>query len=672
MDTCQPVQFPELPTTAWHRFILFLGLAWLLASGLIHGLVFWTLVSPPSASSVAISNAKSGNIPEGALPPRVGLIAEVSYPQEVTLRAEGLASMEPKENQEKEGGFIAAGSVPLLQPPRPEAPVPGVPRWSAATYQPTPTPQLPTLAWRTELEPIGAGGLPTPPGLPTPAALPPTFLPGQALQNANPFRSRRGEAKAALLKANGGTPASEEAVSAALQWLAGHQGADGLWSRQFFDVLHPREPSGGEPNDRLNAQGNLGVSGLAILAFTGAGHSPASVGPYQTLLQKARASLLSAQIRKQPSDGGFHSASDALWLYDDALATFALAELVLAAQFDSTPDEEGAAALQKAVVFLASAQQDGGGWDYTPQRTGRNDTSLTGFVTQAFRAAKLTGAKIPVKALLGIAAHLERATLEDGQVWYADRGIGVENDKRTGWPKLRYGPAMLAVGMTTRLWLGYRPHDGLLERQIVLLFGQYSPEVQKLTGGWDSQFHDYYYWYYGSLACLTLGGEVWQAWHPAVRDGLILLQRKNGPGRGSWNPFGAGWGQWGRTGGRVYATAINALTLETFYRYPSGLEGGAGWLLDVEAVDELLLHTIAKDRKMIVRLAGRLRLDISTPVLLKCLSDPDADVQLEAALALAQDGNKAAEMVLRKQLLTRSPELQGQISAALEKLNETK
>ena len=42
-----------------------------------------------------------------------------------------------------------------------------------------------------------------------------------------------------------------------------------------------------------------------------------------------------------------------------------------------------------------------------------------------------------------------------------------------------------------------------------------------------------------------------------------MRQRMGGCEDGSWNPVG----EWCLAGGRVYATAINALTLEIYYRY---------------------------------------------------------------------------------------------------------
>ena len=43
----------------------------------------------------------------------------------------------------------------------------------------------------------------------------------------------------------------------------------------------------------------------------------------------------------------------------------------------------------------------------------------------------------------------------------------------------------------------------------------------------------------------------------------VKTQKRDGNAKGSWDPVDA----WGEDGGRVYATAINTLTLEIYYRY---------------------------------------------------------------------------------------------------------
>jgi hypothetical protein len=57
-----------------------------------------------------------------------------------------------------------------------------------------------------------------------------------------------------------------------------------------------------------------------------------------------------------------------------------------------------------------------------------------------------------------------------------------------------------------------------------------------------------------------------------VAEGDLPLQRGgDGPHAGSWDPDPV----WGGHGGRVYATAVAALTLEVYYRYlPIHQRGG--------------------------------------------------------------------------------------------------
>jgi hypothetical protein len=48
-----------------------------------------------------------------------------------------------------------------------------------------------------------------------------------------------------------------------------------------------------------------------------------------------------------------------------------------------------------------------------------------------------------------------------------------------------------------------------------------------------------------------------------MKNALVPTQKREGCENGSWDPIGA----WGTAGGRVYATAINCLSLEIYYRY---------------------------------------------------------------------------------------------------------
>ena len=59
------------------------------------------------------------------------------------------------------------------------------------------------------------------------------------------------------------------------------------------------------------------------------------------------------------------------------------------------------------------------------------------------------------------------------------------------------------------------------------------------------------------------GPSTFRRWNKALQEVVLPLQVQRGCQAGSWLPDG----EWCAVGGRVYATAINALTLETYYRY---------------------------------------------------------------------------------------------------------
>ena len=66
------------------------------------------------------------------------------------------------------------------------------------------------------------------------------------------------------------------------------------------------------------------------------------------------------------------------------------------------------------------------------------------------------------------------------------------------------------------------------------------------------------------MASFHAGGPQWEAWNQHLQGAILPLQhRSGGPLDGSWDPDRI----WGGHGGRVYATALAALTLEVYYRY---------------------------------------------------------------------------------------------------------
>jgi hypothetical protein len=80
---------------------------------------------------------------------------------------------------------------------------------------------------------------------------------------------------------------------------------------------------------------------------------------------------------------------------------------------------------------------------------------------------------------------------------------------------------------------------------------------------------NFYYWYYATLALHhqqntnDAAAQAWQAWNSALTTVLLDTQVASGPDAGSWHPNTV----WGGYGGRVYTTAVAALSLEVYYRY---------------------------------------------------------------------------------------------------------
>lgn len=479
----------------------------------------------------------------------------------------------------------------------------------------------------------------TPLILPQDPGLPPTSAPTHLMKRTLAERRER-------IAQFGGTVDTENAVEAGLIWLAAHQSPGGLWNRiDYRKQCPPGTVCPGWALFRTNIELDAGVTGLCVLAFLGAGYTD-RVGPHQQTVSKA----IEALVRLQGPNGGF-SADETNATYNDSIATLALAEF-----YALTDDKRLVPTLERAVRRLALAQQPLGGWDYLPRGdTGRNDTSITAWVVQALQAAAAAGIDVPRETLVRAALHFARATEADGRVWYADAGTGVKLDDQTKDISMRYGPAMTAAGMTCMQLLGWTIDNPTAVRQRALLLAD-PPSVTMMQRGDRTELHDYYYWYYGTLAAFQVGGETWERWNGALRDATLPLQnrettadRKKKHIFGSWPAYGQGWGKWGRSGGRVYATAISVLTLEIYYRHsPLFLEDpvllrAGDWRAFLEGED-MRTHRLA------IKALRSMRLEIGEPVLVDLLALKDGPTALAAAEALAELGSPAGLAVLRREV----------------------
>ena len=335
----------------------------------------------------------------------------------------------------------------------------------------------------------------------------------------------------------GATPRTEEAVEAAIEWLAANQNADGRWQPGRFGAGAENRVHG---HDRGGAGGNAdtGITGLALLALLGAGHTHLD-GDYRTNVKNG----LEFLVAKQHDNGSL--AGDARVFA--AMYCHAMASLALSEAYAMTGDEWLRRYVDRAAAYSVGSQHPtSGGWRYQPGDLG--DTSQFGWQVMALSSAQIGGVAIPERTQHGMNAFLQSVTS-------GSRG-GLAGYR----PNERVTRAMTAEAFVCRVFLKWPLDAGTIDEMADFL-------MQETPG---SQATNYYYWYYATLAMCSLQDRRWDRWNRALQDRLLETQRTDGTAAGSWNPTCT----WGSYGGRIYSTAMATMCLEVYYRYLPVLKTG--------------------------------------------------------------------------------------------------
>jgi len=180
------------------------------------------------------------------------------------------------------------------------------------------------------------------------------------------------------------------------------------------------------------------------------------------------------------------------------------------------------------------------------------DTSVVGWQVMALKSGVLSGVDVPNRVKLLANKWLDLVQWgvpRDGNGYGAFYGYRKPSDRPEA-------SATTAIGLLCRTYLGARKDDpGLAAGAAALVAAGPSEGVM-------------YYDYYTTLALYQICRPEslnWQRWNLAMRDRLVRSQVSIGEDRGSWYFTG---GHGGKAGGRVYCTAMAAMTLEIYYRYP--------------------------------------------------------------------------------------------------------
>ncbi|MCC6573054.1 MAG: terpene cyclase/mutase family protein [Planctomycetes bacterium] len=377
----------------------------------------------------------------------------------------------------------------------------------------------------------------------------------------------------------GGPNGDRDRVPAALDWLKDHQNVYGHWSSKQFSEDSRRTNARRtynlefvKPGDSAGDKGwgesvDIGLTGLSMLAFTASGHDH-KTGSYKETLRKA----ISFLRRVQSMDGCFGGKQDHEYVYNHAISTMALCEV-----FALSQDQMFRPLCERAVKYILQMQNPGMGWRYG-EKTGENDSSVTGWMVLALKTAHTAGIDFDVKAAYaGASKWLDIVTVDYKgypRTGYAEPGS--ENGRLGAASKIYDSNASLdAINMMTRMFMAEEGWDAK-NRTIQSQAGVCADDPPV----WQHNKLDYYYWYYASLAMFQVGGTKWDRWAKPMLKTLMDNQRGYRPEdkgsskdsldeHGSWDAVDA----WSTSGGRVYATAINCLTLQVWYRYEK-LQGG--------------------------------------------------------------------------------------------------
>jgi hypothetical protein len=128
-----------------------------------------------------------------------------------------------------------------------------------------------------------------------------------------------------------------------------------------------------------------------------------------------------------------------------------------------------------------------------------------------------------------------------------------DSGSKYGYTNPGAGQATTAIGLLSRMYLGWKKDNAALQRG-----------VQYLSATGPSKTNMYYN-YYATQVMRHNEGEDWTKWNKVMRDWLVESQEKGGHMKGSW--FMKGGDHGAETGGRLYCTSMATMILEVYYRH---------------------------------------------------------------------------------------------------------
>ena len=345
------------------------------------------------------------------------------------------------------------------------------------------------------------------------------------------------EDRLARLQETGGTPACEDAVVKALDWLKGTQSADGSWT----------------------GSNKTAMTGLALLAYLGHCETPISEKYGDTVL---RAITYIVNIGMK-NDGKLSTdPANKHWPYEHAIATYAIAEAATFCKQLNINVPNLFEVTQKAGQFIIDNQHTkSGGWDYAYDTYGNRggDLSVAAWHIQALKACLHTGLEFK-----GLTRSLNRGVDYASSMACTDGGFAYSRPNESSHAK---GYRTMTGGGVLSLQMGGKGSQADARKGI-----KYIMENSKFD--YNTEFADLYGHYYEAQAMMNRGGKEWEWYNKMFRDQLLKNQNPDG----SWKAPGGGQPiravAASYVGNTHYRTCLNTLMLEVYYRFLPGTGAG--------------------------------------------------------------------------------------------------
>ncbi len=379
------------------------------------------------------------------------------------------------------------------------------------------------------------------------------------------YRMRLSPDRARYAANHGGDASTETAVQNALAWLARAQSPDGSWNAQQYGAGGDAHGAAAAPEGLYRAHAgrhaDTAMTGLALLAFLGAGHTHRE-GPYAETVLRGLRYLIAQQFPSGDLSGRNQVGQDPSVRYA-RMYSHGMASLAMAEAYAMTNDPELLPTLRASAGYTLKAMNPRtGGWRYDFASDDPGDTSQFGWQAMLLNSASKSGAiSIPGVTRLGLQRFLDSVSTgrSGGLAVYRNVAIGAPASAAAATP------SMTAEAMAMRCMLDIPlTSSAAAEARGMIL--------SHLPG---SSEENLYYWYYAALSMFQLRSmdaghpgsaqaeRAWGVWNEAMKRQLCGTQIVNGPDAGSWNPTCV----WGSYGGRVYSTALACMCLEVYYRY---------------------------------------------------------------------------------------------------------